>query len=60
KLRRVGIGVVVANIASTLAAVVAAEAVPMTATGVAATLATGAYTAAFAALQYLGVRRLAR
>ncbi len=57
-LRRAGIGVVVANIAYTLAAVVAAEMVAMTATGVAATLATGVYTAAFAALQYLGVRRL--
>jgi len=58
-LRRVGIGVIAANIAYTLAAVVAAELVPMTATGVAATLATGVYTAAFAGLQYLGVRRLA-
>jgi len=58
-LRRAGIGVVAANIVYTLAAVVAAELVPMTATGVAATLATGVYTAAFAGLQYLGVRRLA-
>ena len=58
-LRRVGIGVIAANIAYTLAAVAAAELVPMTATGVAATLATGVYTAAFAGLQYLGVRRLA-
>jgi len=58
-LRRAGIGVVAANIVYTLAAMVAAEAVPMTATGVAATLATGVYTAAFAWLQYLGVRRLA-
>ena len=57
-LRRVGIGVVVANIVYTLGAIVAAEAVPMTVTGVAATLATGVYTAAFAGLQYLGVRRL--
>jgi hypothetical protein len=57
-LRRVGIGVVVANIVYTLAAVVAAEAVSMTATGVAATLASGVYTAVFAGLQYLGVRRL--
>jgi len=38
-LRRVGIGVIAANIAYTLA--------------------TGVYTAAFAGLQYLGVRRLA-
>lgn len=59
-LRRVGIGVVVVNIGYTLAAVVAAETMPMTTTGVAATLASGVYTAAFAGLQYLGVRRLAR
>ncbi|HUH68322.1 MAG TPA: hypothetical protein VLZ05_05240 [Mycobacterium sp.] len=58
-LRRVGIGVVVANIVYTLAAIVVAEAVSMTTTGVAATLASGVYTAAFAGLQYLGVRRLA-
>jgi hypothetical protein len=58
-LRRAGIVVIAANIVCTLAAIVAAEAVPMTATGVAATLASGVYTAAFAALQYLGVRRLA-
>jgi hypothetical protein len=56
--RRVGIGVVVANIVYTLAAVVAAEAVPMTTTGVAATLASAVYTAVFAGLQYLGVRRI--
>jgi hypothetical protein len=57
-LRRAGIGVVVANIVYTVAAIVAAEAVPMTAIGVAATLASGVYTAFFAWLQYLGVRRL--
>jgi hypothetical protein len=57
-LRRVGIGVVVANVVFTLATIVAAEAVPMTAIGVAATLASGVYTAAFAGLQYLGVRRI--
>jgi hypothetical protein len=56
--RRVGIGVVVANIVYTLAAVVAAQALPMTTTGVAATLASGVYTAVFAGLQYLGVRRI--
>ena len=56
--RRVGIGVVVANIVYTLAAVVAAQAVPMTTIGVAATLASGVYTAVFAGLQYLGVRRI--
>ncbi len=58
-LRRVGIGIVAANVVFTLAAILAAEALPMTATGVAATLATGVYTAAFGGLQYLGVRRLA-
>jgi hypothetical protein len=57
-LRRAGIGVAVANIVYMLVAIVAAEAVPMTTTGVAATLASGVYTAAFAGLQYLGVRRL--
>ncbi|MGV7329277.1 hypothetical protein PJH48_15340 [Mycobacterium kansasii] len=58
-LRRAGIGVIVSNVVYTLAAVVAAELVPMTAVGVAATLASGGYTALFAGLQYLGVRRLA-
>lgn len=57
-LRGVGIGVVVANVVFTLASIVAAEALPLSVTGVALTLAGGAYTAAFAALQYLGVRRL--
>jgi hypothetical protein len=53
-----GIGVVAANIIYTVAAIVAAELVPMTAAGIAATLASGVYTAFFAWLQYLGVRRL--
>jgi hypothetical protein len=57
-LRRSGIAVVVANIVYTVAAIVAAELVPMTAAGIAAMLATGVYTAFFAWLQYLGVRRL--
>jgi hypothetical protein len=57
-LRRPGIGVVAANVIYTVAAIVAAALVPMTATGVAATLASGVYTAFFAWLQYLGVRRL--
>lgn len=59
-LRRAGISVVIANIVCTLAAVavVAAGLLPLTAVGVAATLATGVYTAFFAMLQYLGVRRL--
>jgi hypothetical protein len=57
-LRRAGIGVVAANVIYTVAAIVAAELVPMTAIGVALTLASGVYTAFFAVLQYLGVRRL--
>jgi hypothetical protein len=57
-LRRAGIGVVVANIVYTVAAIVAAELVPMTTAGIVATLASGVYTAFFAWLQYLGVRRL--
>ncbi|MGH3597810.1 MAG: hypothetical protein ACRDUT_17930 [Mycobacterium sp.] len=59
-LRSAGIGVVVANIVYTVAAVaaVAADSLPLTAAGIAATLASGVYTAFFAYLQYLGVRRL--
>jgi hypothetical protein len=59
-LRRAGIGVVVANIVCTVAAVAAVETgvLPLTGMGIAATLVTGVYTALFALLQYLGVRRL--
>jgi hypothetical protein len=57
-LRGVGVGVVVANIVVTLTALVAVETLPMTAAGIAATLAIAVYTAAFGWLQYLGVRRL--
>jgi hypothetical protein len=57
-LRRAGTGVVVVNVVYTVAAVVAAGLVPMTATGIAATLASGVYTAFFAWLQNVGVRRL--
>lgn len=57
-LRSVGIGVVVGNVVLTLGALVAIEAVPMTAAGVGVTLATGVFTAVFGWLQYLGVRRL--
>ena len=59
-LRRAGIGVVIANIVFTVAAVVvvAADALPLTATGVGATLASGVFTALIGYLQYLGVRRL--
>jgi hypothetical protein len=59
-LRRAGIGVVIANIVFTVAAValVATDALPLTSTGVTATLASGVYTALIGYLQYLGVRRL--
>lgn len=59
-LRRAGIGVVIANVVCTVGAVavVAADVLPLTATGVVATLAAGVYTALFGYLQYLGVRRL--
>jgi hypothetical protein len=59
-LRRAGIGVVIANVIFTVAAVVvvAADALPLTETGIAATLASGVYTALIGYLQYLGVRRL--
>jgi hypothetical protein len=59
-LRAVGIGVSIANVVGTVATlvIVLADAPPLTGAGVAATLATGVYTAFFACLQYLGVRRL--
>ncbi|WP_422745308.1 hypothetical protein ACN27E_23985 [Mycobacterium sp. WMMD1722] len=60
-VRRAGIAVIAANILYSLAAVavVVSDVWTMTAAGVAVTLATGVYTAAFAAVQYRGVRRLA-
>jgi hypothetical protein len=59
-LRRAGIGVIIANTVFTVAAivVVAADLLPLTATGIGATLASGVYTALIGYLQYLGVRRL--
>ena len=59
-VRRAGIGVVIANLAFTVAAVavVLAHVWPLTTTGVVLTLASGVYTAAFAELQYQGVRRM--
>ncbi len=59
-LRRAGTNIAIANIVFTAVAVtvVAAGVLPLTAVGAAATLASGAYTAVFAYLQYLGVRRL--
>ncbi|WP_421844594.1 hypothetical protein [Mycobacterium sp.] len=57
-VRRAGIAVIAGNTLYTVAAIVAVELVSMTAVGVAVTLATGVYTALFAVLQYLGVRRI--
>jgi hypothetical protein len=59
-LRRAGIGVVTANVVFTVAAAVIAAAgwLPLTAAGIAATLASGVYTALIGYLQYLGVRRV--
>ena len=59
-LRRAGIAIVGGNIVLTVAVlvVVAVGALPLTETGVAATLAAGGYTALMGYLQYLGVRRL--
>lgn len=59
-LRSVGVGVIIANLVCTVAvvAVVVSDVAPLTQAGVVATLATGVYTAFFAYLQYLGVRRL--
>lgn len=59
-LRGVGIGVSLANVVCTLATlvIVLTDAAPLTEAGIAVTLATGVYTAFFAYLQYLGVRRL--
>jgi hypothetical protein len=60
-LRRVGVGVVAANLVFAVAtvAVLAAGVLPLTAAGVAMMLATVAIVLGFAAAQYLGVRRLA-
>jgi hypothetical protein len=60
-VRGFGIGIVVANVLCTVAAieVVTSGILPLTNLGVISMLGTGVYTAAFAVLQYLGVRRLA-
>jgi hypothetical protein len=60
-IRRIGVGVVVANLAFAVAAtgVLAAGVLPLTVAGVAMMLATVAVVLGFAGLQYLGVRRLA-
>ena len=59
-LRRVGVGLIVGNIVLTVAALVVAAvgALPLTESGVVATLGTGGYFALMGYLQYLGVRRL--
>jgi hypothetical protein len=59
-LRVVGIAISIANVACTIATllIVLADAAPLTEAGIAVTMATGVYTAFFAYLQYLGVRRL--
>ena len=60
-VRRVGVGIVVANLvfATAVVAVVAAGVLPLTGIGVAMMLATVAATLGLAYVQYLGVRRLA-
>jgi hypothetical protein len=59
-LRNVGIAISLANLAGTVGTlvIVLTDAAPLTGTGIAVTLATGLYTAFFAYMQYLGVRRL--
>lgn len=60
-LRRIGLAVVVGNVIAAVAAtcVLAARVLPLTNAGVAMTVATVVATLAFAALQYMGLRRLA-
>ena len=60
-VRRIGVGIVVANVvfATAVVAIVAAGVLPLTGMGVAMMLATVAATLGLAYLQYLGVRRLA-
>ena len=58
-LHRVGTGMALFNGAGTLGFVAAAETLPLTAFGEFTALVAGLYTATFAVLQYLGVRRLA-
>lgn len=60
-VRRLGIALVVFNTVGTAGfiAIALSGVLPLTSAGVAVTLACSAYTAVFAVLQYLGVRRLA-
>jgi hypothetical protein len=59
-VKRAGMGVIIANLLYTVAAVVLvlADVFPLTATGVVLTLASGVYTLVFAELQYQGWRRI--
>ena len=58
-VRRAGMGVIIANVAYTVAAIVlvVADVFPLTSTGVVLNLAAGVYTLVFAELQYRGWRR---
>ncbi|MFL6087677.1 MAG: hypothetical protein ACJ74F_31695 [Mycobacterium sp.] len=58
-VRRAGMGVIIANLLYTVAAVVlvVADVFPLTAAGVVLNLAAGVYTLVFAELQYQGWRR---
>ena len=60
-VRRIGLGILVANVmfAAAVVIVVVAGVLPLTGAGVVMMLATAAATLGFAGLQYLGVRRLA-
>jgi hypothetical protein len=59
-VRRAGIGVIAANLVYTVAAVavVVADVWPLTTAGIVLTLASSVYTAIFADLQYIGLRRM--
>jgi hypothetical protein len=60
-VRKIGIGIVVANVIFAIAvlAVLAAGVLPLTSAGVVMTIATAVATLGLAYVQYLGVRRLA-
>ncbi|WP_319454463.1 MULTISPECIES: hypothetical protein [unclassified Mycobacterium] len=60
-IRRIGVGIIAANVVFSVAlvAVLVTSVLPLTAAGVAMMLATAAATLGFAYAQYLGVRRLA-
>ncbi|MBB3753287.1 hypothetical protein FHT44_005806 [Mycolicibacterium sp. BK634] len=58
RVRTAGVATVIANLVSTVLAVLVVLAVDLTTAGVVVTLAGGVYTLVFADLQYLGVRRI--